>query len=132
MRKFASRHRFVLAVVGGLFVAALAFGALMARQAHEIALQRDEAKFQAQRAEASSEFMSLMLEEVGPAGEPLTPVQLLDKGVELLDKQYGARSAFRGAHAAADVATFHGSRQHREAGAGAGARRKHRARAEGR
>ena len=94
MRKFASRHRLVLAVVCGLFIAALAFGALMARQAHEIALQRDEAKFQAQRAEASSEFMSLMLEEVGPGGEPLTPLQLLDKGVELLDKQYGADPRF--------------------------------------
>ena len=76
-----------LAVVSGLFAAALVFGVLMARQAREIAVQRDEAKFQAQRAEASSEFMSLMLEEVGPGGKALTPLELLEKGVELLDRQ---------------------------------------------
>ena len=94
LRKFGSRHRLILTLAGAAFVAALAFGALMAHQAHEIALQRDEAKFQAQRAEASSEFMSLMLEEVGPAGEPLTPVQLLEKGVDLLDRRYGTDPRF--------------------------------------
>jgi serine/threonine protein kinase len=89
MRKFISRHRLGLSVVSGLFAAAVAFGVLMAHQARELALQRDEAKFQAQRAEASSEFMSLMLEEVGPGGKALTPHELLEKGVELLDKRYG-------------------------------------------
>jgi serine/threonine protein kinase/tetratricopeptide (TPR) repeat protein len=89
MRKFAARHRLGLAVVGALFAATMAFGVLMAHQAREIAVQRDEATFQAQRAEASSEFMSLMLEEVGPGGGALTPVELLQRGVELLDKRYG-------------------------------------------
>ncbi len=65
------------------------FGAVMWRQAHEISLQRDAARFEAQRAEASNEFMSVMLEEVGPPDQPLTPIQLLDKGVELLERQYG-------------------------------------------
>src|SRR4030095_11564363 len=73
---------------------AVAFGIVMARQAHEIALQRDEAQFQAQRAEASSEFMSLMLEEVGPGGRPLSPVELVDRGVELLNRQYGGDPRF--------------------------------------
>jgi eukaryotic-like serine/threonine-protein kinase len=94
MRKFVARHRVGLALVGSLFGAAVLFGALMWRQAHEIALQRDEARFQAQRAEASSEFMSVMLEEVGPPDKPLTPIQLLDKGVELLDRQYGGDPRF--------------------------------------
>ncbi len=89
MRKFASRHRVGLTVVGGLFGAVLLFGAVMWRQAHEISLQRDAARFEAQRAEASNEFMSVMLEEVGPPDQPLTPIQLLDKGVELLERQYG-------------------------------------------
>ncbi len=30
--------------------------------------------------------MSLMLEEVGPGGQPLTPVELVDRGVQLLDR----------------------------------------------
>jgi serine/threonine protein kinase/tetratricopeptide (TPR) repeat protein len=94
MRKFAARHRVGLSVTGILVAAALTFGVLMVRQSQEIALQRDEAKFQAQRAEASSEFMSLLLEEVGPGGRPLTPEELLEKGVELLDRQYGADPHF--------------------------------------
>jgi tetratricopeptide (TPR) repeat protein len=94
MRKFAARHQVGMTVAGILIAATLGFGVLMARQAHEIALQRDEAKFQAQRAEASSEFMSLLLEEVGPGGKPLTPVELLEKGVELLDRQYGGDPGF--------------------------------------
>jgi serine/threonine protein kinase len=94
MQKFASRHRLGLTIVGGLFVATVLFGALMARQAHEIALQRDEAKYQAQRAEASSEFMSLVLEEVGPGGRALSPIELLDRGVDLLNKQYGGDPRF--------------------------------------
>ncbi len=94
MRKFAARHRLPLTLAAGVFVAAIVFGAMMAWQAHQIALQRDEARFQAQRAEASSEFMSLMLEEVGPEGRPLSPIELVDKGVQLLDRRYGADPQF--------------------------------------
>jgi eukaryotic-like serine/threonine-protein kinase len=89
MRKFATRHSLALALVSGLFITLLAFGGMMAYQAKEIAHQRDDARYQAQRAEASNEFMSLMLEAVGPEGRPLTPIELIDTGVELLDKQYG-------------------------------------------
>jgi serine/threonine protein kinase len=94
MRKFAARHRLPLALAAGVFVAAIVFGAMMAWQAHQLAKQRDEARFQAQRAEASSEFMSLMLEEVGPEGRPLSPLELVDKGVQLLDRRYGADPQF--------------------------------------
>ncbi|MFC4311572.1 protein kinase [Steroidobacter flavus] len=88
MRKFAVRHSLALALVSGLFVSLLAFGGVMAYQAKEIAHQRDEARYQAQRAEASNEFMSLMLESVGPEGRALTPIELVDTGLDLLDKQY--------------------------------------------
>jgi non-specific serine/threonine protein kinase/serine/threonine-protein kinase len=94
MRKFAARHRLPLTLAAGVFVAAIVFGAMMAWQAHQLELQRDEARFQAQRAEASSEFMSLMLEEVGPEGRPLSPLELVDKGVQLLDRRYGADPQF--------------------------------------
>jgi eukaryotic-like serine/threonine-protein kinase len=92
--KFASRHRLAMSVAGGLFAATLLFGVLMARQASELKIQRDEALFQAQRAEASSEFMSLMLEEVGPGGRALSPIELVDRGVELLSRQYGSDPKF--------------------------------------
>ena len=94
LRKFAARHRVGMSIAGVSIVATLGVAALMAHQAIEIARQRDEAKFQAQRAEASSEFMSLMLEEVGPGGKPLTPAELLEKGVELLNRQYGEDPRF--------------------------------------
>jgi tetratricopeptide (TPR) repeat protein len=52
--------------------------------------QRDAARYQAQRAEASSEVMSLMLEELGPGGKPLTLDALVDRGVGLLERRYSS------------------------------------------
>jgi eukaryotic-like serine/threonine-protein kinase len=108
MRKFVRRHRLAVAAVAStvlVLVAGIAgttWQAIEARrqraeataQALESARQRDVARFQAQRAEASSEFMSLMLEEVGPGGQPLTPEQLVDRGIQLLDRRYGDDQPF--------------------------------------
>jgi serine/threonine protein kinase/tetratricopeptide (TPR) repeat protein len=96
LTKFVARHRVAVAAVAGLFIAALAFGAIMALQARELARERDQARFQTARAEASNEFMSLMLEEVGPRGRPMTMVELLDAGVGLLDRQYQGDPRFVG------------------------------------
>jgi serine/threonine-protein kinase len=101
LRKFVRRHRFAVGAVSLIMlvliagVAGTTWQAIEARrqraeataQALESARQRDAARFQAQRAEASSEFMSLMLEEVGPGGKPLTPVELVDRGVQLLGRR---------------------------------------------
>ena len=59
-------------------------------QMYDARLQRDNARYEARRAEASSEFMSLVFEEVGPSGTPLSLEQLLDRGVELLERQNGS------------------------------------------
>jgi serine/threonine protein kinase/tetratricopeptide (TPR) repeat protein len=88
LRKFVSRRRVAVAAVAGVFIATVAFGVVMAIQARALARERDEARFQAARAEASSEFMSLMLEQVGPSGKPLKMVELLDAGLQMLDRQY--------------------------------------------
>jgi eukaryotic-like serine/threonine-protein kinase len=101
--KFVRRHRLAVAAVASIAfvliagIAGTTWQAIEAQrqraeataQARESARQRDVARFQAQRAEASSEFMSLMLEEVGPGGKPLTPLELVDRGVQLLDRRYG-------------------------------------------
>jgi eukaryotic-like serine/threonine-protein kinase len=101
--KFVRRHSLAVAGVASIVlvlvagIAGTTWQAIEARrqrgqataQALESARQRDVARFQAQRAEASSEFMSLMLEEVGPGGKPLTPLELVDRGVQLLDRRYG-------------------------------------------
>jgi serine/threonine protein kinase/tetratricopeptide (TPR) repeat protein len=103
LAKFVRRHRLAVGAVSVIVLVLIAgiagttWQAVEARrqraqataQARESARQRDVARFQAQRAEASSEFMSLMLEEVGPGGKPLTPVELVDRGVQLLERRYG-------------------------------------------
>lgn len=108
MRKFVRRHRLAVGAVASVAlvlvagIAGTTWQAIEARrqraeataQALESARQRDVARFQAQRAEASSEFMSLMLEEVGPGGQPLTPLELVDRGVQLLDRRYGEDPPF--------------------------------------
>jgi serine/threonine-protein kinase len=108
MRKFVRRHRLAVGAVVSIAlvlvagIAGTTWQAIEARrqraeataQAAESARQRDVARFQAQRAEASSEFMSLMLEEVGPGGQPLTPEQLVDRGIQLLDRRYGEDPPF--------------------------------------
>jgi eukaryotic-like serine/threonine-protein kinase len=108
MRKFVRRHRLAVGAVATIAlvlvagIAGTTWQAIEASrqraqataQARESARQRDVARFQAQRAEASSEFMSLMLEEVGPGGRPLTPIELVDRGVQLLDRRYGDDQPF--------------------------------------
>ncbi|HKQ12911.1 MAG TPA: serine/threonine-protein kinase [Steroidobacteraceae bacterium] len=94
IRKFVRRHRLAVAAVATIALVLIAGIAGTTWQALESARQRDVARFQAQRAEASSEFMSLMLEEVGPGGQPLTPIELVDRGVELLDRRYGNDQPF--------------------------------------
>jgi serine/threonine protein kinase len=106
--KFVRRHRFAVAAVSLIAlvlvagIAGTTWQALEARrqraeataQAQESARQADAARYQAQRAEASSEFMSLMLEEVGPGGKALTPLELVDRGVQLLDLRYSGDPQF--------------------------------------
>jgi serine/threonine-protein kinase len=91
--KFVSRHARSLSAAAA---AGILFVALTAYYLHSLAAERDEARFQAARAEASSEFMSLMLEEVGPSGRPMTMVELLDAGLDLLDRQYRSDPRFVG------------------------------------
>ena len=50
--------------------------------------QRDAARAELRRAEAAYDFTSLMLEEIGPSGRPLSREELLDRGVQLLNARY--------------------------------------------
>ena len=91
--KFVSRHARSLSAAAA---AGILFVSLTAYYLNSLATERDEARYQAARAEASSEFMSLMLEEVGPGGRPMTMVELLDAGLDLLDRQYRGDPRFVG------------------------------------
>ena len=94
VNKFVRRHR------GGVLVASLALTALIASavittwQMVEARRQRDLAFDQQQRVQATNSFMELLFSQIGSDSNPLTPVELLDRGVELLDRQYGVEDRF--------------------------------------
>lgn len=94
VNKFIRRHS------GGVLAALLALLALMAStaitawQMVEAQQQRDLAMSQQQRVRATNEFYGLLLEEMGPA--VFSTVDLLDRGRELLEKQFGVEEAFMG------------------------------------
>lgn len=93
-RKFVQRHR------GGVLSAALTFIALIAAavittwQSIEAKRQRDVAIYQQQRVYASNEFLNILLGELGPSGEKLSLQELLDRGVALIDRQFGTNERF--------------------------------------
>lgn len=94
VNKFVRRHRGGVLVASLMLVALLASTAITAWQMLEAQRQRDLAVLQQQRVQASSEFYGLLMEEMGP--DPFTTVELLDRGRELLDKQFGVEQAFMG------------------------------------
>jgi serine/threonine-protein kinase len=59
------------------------------RQRDEAVVQRDRAFYEERRASASSNLMNSVLESVAPGGEAFTTLQLLDRGRELLESDYG-------------------------------------------
>lgn len=85
--KFVRRNRG--AVVAGALVWLALIGAAIvtALQARAARVQRDEARYQSDRADAQVEFQTLLLSEVGD--KPMTMGELLDRGRQLLLRQGG-------------------------------------------
>lgn len=65
-------------------------------QSIEARRQRDIAIYQQLRVQAANEFLTFLFDEVGPQGGPLTLSEPLDRGVSLLDRQYGDNQRFTG------------------------------------
>jgi serine/threonine-protein kinase len=91
-QKFVRRHRGGVLAASLMALALIGAAAITTWQSIEARQQRDVAIFQQQRVQATNEFLQLLLSELGPSGEPLTLVELLDRGVELLDTQFGAEN----------------------------------------
>lgn len=86
--KFVRRHRGGVAAAVAL-VFAVAIGLVgTAWQAIEARRERDEALFQAERALARGNLLNLVLGTVGKADRPLSQREILDRSVELVDKQF--------------------------------------------
>ncbi len=94
-RKFVARHK--LGVIASSLAAAslCAVTAFALTQAREAARQRDQARVEAKRADAERRFMTLMMSEIGESGRPVTPEQVLDNGLKLLDAHYADDPAFQ-------------------------------------
>jgi serine/threonine-protein kinase len=87
--RFVRRHRLA---VGAASMTALALVAGIVGttwQAIESRRQRDEALYQKKRAEFQAGFAYQIMSEVGRDGQPITIRQLMEKGIEVLDRHYG-------------------------------------------
>ena len=95
LRKFVQRNW------GGVLGAVLTLAALASAtvitgwQMLEARQQRDIAVYQQQRVQASNEFYSLLMEEMGDGS--FTSVELLDRGRSLLENQFGSSQPFMAA-----------------------------------
>ncbi len=94
MRKFVQRHRGGVATAILTLMAIIGAGAIAVWQSIDAQQQRDLALYQQQRTAGTNEFLQVLLSDLGPSGQPLTPVELLDRGVKLLDQQFGSDDRF--------------------------------------
>ncbi len=87
--KFVRRHRG--GVTAGVIMALVLIGAtaLTTLQSIEARRQRDAALYQSRRAEFQARFAYQIMSEVGRDGRPITIRQLMEKGINVLDKSYG-------------------------------------------
>jgi len=90
--RFVQRHRAAVAgasvAVSLLIVAAL----VSVWQMLEARTEREEARAQAAKAEASRRFLQLMFNEIGAEGAALTAAELVERGAYLLDASYAPKS----------------------------------------
>ena len=91
--KFVRRYRAAVVATSVAILALISATTFALFQMREAQFQRDQSRAQAQRAELQAEFVTLMMSTVGD--RPTTAEQLLDAGVQLLDKHYTGDSRFR-------------------------------------
>jgi serine/threonine-protein kinase len=87
--KFIRRHR---GAVIGTVAAALALIVVTAFaliQMREAQIQRDQARFQEKRGDAENQFLTQVMSTVSSSGKPVTPGQILERGMRMLEHRYG-------------------------------------------
>ena len=95
-RKFVARNRGSVLSAALTAIALIAALGLALQQMLVARAERDAADYERIRTQASNEFYGMLLEEMGSADRPLTTVELLDRGAELLRVQYGEERPFMG------------------------------------
>ena len=91
--RFMRRHRFGVAAAMATIAVLLAGVAGTAWQAREARRERDLAVYQAERAQARGNLMSLVLSATGGADRPLTQREILQRSVDAVDRRFGRNPA---------------------------------------
>ncbi|MEZ5285363.1 MAG: serine/threonine-protein kinase [Vicinamibacterales bacterium] len=84
-RKFVARHRLQVVLAATAFVAIVAGAGIAVWQARVARAERDAARLQQARAQASSNFLQSLLQQA-PTDRPFTATELLDRGAAQLDR----------------------------------------------
>ena len=105
--KFLGRYRLPVAVAALVSLLVLATTLFALVQLREARIQRDAARLQEQRVSATNQFYGLLLEQLGSSNEPPGPLELLDRGAEMLELRYDASQPFAG-HLFMDLAARYG------------------------
>jgi eukaryotic-like serine/threonine-protein kinase len=87
--KFVRRHRGSVVAGATVTIVLIAAAAFSTVQMFEARRQRDAALFQSKRAEFQARFAYQIMSEVGADGRPITIRELMQKGIEVLEKNYG-------------------------------------------
>ncbi|MFT3953246.1 MAG: protein kinase [Piscinibacter sp.] len=88
--RFVRRHRGAVAALTATLAALIAGVVGTAWQAVEARRERDEALYQARRAQAHSDLSRMALETTGAADQPVTRREVLLRSFELVEKRFGA------------------------------------------
>jgi tRNA A-37 threonylcarbamoyl transferase component Bud32/tetratricopeptide (TPR) repeat protein len=93
--KFIRRHRGAVAGSIGAVLALIAVASFAVVQMREAQRQRDQMHVLERRAEAENKFLTQVMSTIGSDSQPVTPKQILEKGIDLLDHQYSNDPEFR-------------------------------------
>ncbi len=92
--RFVRRNRGTVAAGAATALVLVAAAVVTTVEMIDVKRQRDEAIFQAKRAEYQAGFADQILSEVGSDGQPITVRGLIGKAVEVLDRNYGQDPEF--------------------------------------
>jgi serine/threonine-protein kinase len=87
--KFIRRHRSAVIGTTAAVLALIVVTAFALLQMREAQIQRDQARFQERRGDAENQFLTQVMSTVSSSGKPVTPQQILERGMQMLERQYG-------------------------------------------
>jgi serine/threonine-protein kinase len=88
-RKFITRHALPVGVACAALIAVLVTAAVALREAQVAASQRDRAVALSARAEAASEFQSMLITEAAQSDKPITVIDMLARSETLAKAEFG-------------------------------------------